>query len=346
MSDDKSENWVFITPVFGVELTNAVKDELRIKRALLISKNKLPRIRKRLGISKKFSELKNTALGESIDDILKSSNTFAIVRHTANSKKAINDCRKIVQDELSILSASQLGWSKRRNNYNITVKENKSFSILQNILISTENDRRRTRHQLAQKVGDLSLASSWKSFCKQNFFFNLLKIINKKTSVSESWRKDIERVSILIGQSQNSDDIAHAFMWNMIALEVLLTRQGDKYTDVLPQRISAFLGWFRFWGTGKFSEKINEIYGKRCAFVHDGRKENITVPDLLFTDDILFNILTNLLAHTKLLSSKDDVINFARKVEAEQLLRIKTKVRPKTLRFISRSYTEEDFQNI
>ena len=33
----------------------------------------------------------------------------------------------------------------------------------------------------------------------------------------------------------------------MIALESLLTRQGDKYTDAIPERIEAFLGG---WDSG------------------------------------------------------------------------------------------------
>lgn len=343
---NKNNVWTFIMPVSGVDLTKYVNNELKIKRVLLVSKKKLPFIRKRLGISRKISELKNSTFGEPYTFILNSSETIAIVRETGESESVINKCRKIIQDELSILSASQLGWSKRRFNASIKPQISNGGESFYFILLNNFNEKGKFSSEVADKLVALSLDGRWKDSAKRNFFKNLLKVINKEVKVNAEWREAIERSAILIGQSQNSGDIAHAFLYNMIALEILLTRQGDKYKEVLPKRISAFLGWIGFWETNSYPEKINEVYLKRCVFVHDGKREKITIPDLLFTDDILFNILTNILGHSKLFKSKDDVIDFAKKVEAEQLLGIKPKVQPKTLKFISRTYTQKDFEKI
>jgi len=68
----------------------------------------------------------------------------------------------------------------------------------------------------------------------------------------------------------------------------------------------------------------------------------VTVEDLLFVDDIMVNLLWNILSHPKLFRSKEDVIEFGRKVEAERILGIKPRVRPKSLQYISRKYTEQD----
>lgn len=337
--------WTFIAPVSGVEISDFIGNEFKVKRTLLVSRSKLFRIRRRLGIPEKFSDLKKSKVGKVYSDILETSETFAVIRHSATKDKVVTDCRKIIQDELAILSSSQLGWSKRRSNSKITLEINKFAVNFQHIAFNT-NNKKRIGYEVAEKLGNLFLSGRWNSFCKEGFFSNLLKIINKKIEVNTSWRKDIERAAILVGQSQNSNEIIHAFLWNMIALELLLTRQGDKYTDVLPKRIYALLGWWGNWAIDNYPNRINEIYNKRCAFVHDEKRENITAADLLFTDDILFNILTNLLAHTKLFKSKDDVIGFSKQVEAEQLLNIKPRVQPKTFIFFSKNYTEKDFERI
>jgi len=150
----------------------------------------------------------------------------------------------------------------------------------------------------------------------------------------------------MVGQSQCSNDLAQAFLWNMIVLEMLLTERGDKYPEILPKRIEAFLGWVGYWSVDNYEQRIKDVYKKRCRFVHDGNRDQIEVSDLLFTDDLLLNLLANLVTHPKVFSSKDDVIKFADKVEAEHTLGINTKVRPKTLRFFSHSYTDEDLQEI
>jgi hypothetical protein len=178
------------------------------------------------------------------------------------------------------------------------------------------------------------------------FFLRLLRILNDDIKVWRSWRHDLERASVLIGQSQCSSDIAQGFLWNVIALELLLSERGDKYTDILPKRAESFLGWVGFWQTDNYADKIAEIYKKRCDFVHRGRREDITVEDLLFTDDLLCNLLLNLVRHIDRFPCKQAVIDFSQKVEAEHILGVKPQVRPKRLMFMSRTYSQHDYEEI
>ena len=76
----------------------------------------------------------------------------------------------------------------------------------------------------------------------------------------------------------------------MIAIETLLTSQGDSYSSVLPKRVEAFIGWTTAWAIGDFENRIQGAYKKRCAFVHAGKFDGLTVRDLVFSDDILFNV--------------------------------------------------------
>jgi hypothetical protein len=55
------------------------------------------------------------------------------------------------------------------------------------------------------------------------------------------------------------------------------------------------------------------------------------------------------LSHHKIFNSKEDVIDFTTKIAAEHVLGIvgdKSKIRPKTLRFLSKQYSEDDYKKI
>jgi hypothetical protein len=127
----------------------------------------------------------------------------------------------------------------------------------------------------------------------------------------------------------------------MIALELLLTKQGDKVNETLPTRAEAFLGWTGFWAVENFADRIQKIYGKRCKLVHQGERDLIKRKDLLFTDDLLFNLLVNIVGHHLIFSNKESIIEFSNKVQAEHLLGVKPKTRPKTLHYVHNYYSEE-----
>ncbi len=338
---NKPGEWVVIAPITGIKLTSATNNELRIKNVLIVSKSKLPRIRKRIGLPTRISNI-----GVNYKIIFESAESCAITWYSGTPDQVRIKCRKTIRDTLSILSVSQLGYSKRRYGSCPSIKGEVQSGVVGEILINKHDTRRLSQERLIGKYRNLIFDKRWKEFQKKIFFFPLLKILNKETQVKDSWREELERASILVGQSQCSNDIAQSFLWNMIALELLLTRRGDKYSDVLPKRIESFLGWAGFWEVDGYSEKIKNVYGKRCSFVHDGKRDSITIQDLLFTDDLLLNLFSNLVLHPTLFNSKEQVIAFSKKVEAEHILKIRPTVRPKTLRSFSRNYTEEDYQEI
>ena len=127
---------------------------------------------------------------------------------------------------------------------------------------------------------------------------------------------------------------------------MLLTTQDDKYSRELPKRVDAFLGWIRAPAGPEFGKGVADVYRKRGALVHDGKGDDITVRDLLFTDDLIFNILCNLMRHPRLFKSKEDVLDFSKKTEAEDILGMKPTIRPKSFRVLSRTYRPEDYESI
>ncbi|HKZ77078.1 MAG TPA: hypothetical protein VJ124_02055 [Pyrinomonadaceae bacterium] len=336
-------DWVFITPIGNLKLSDAVNHEFKINRVLFVSREKLPRIRKRLGISVPFSEIKKSKHDKEFFEIAE---TYAVVRYKGNQAEMMTTCFMLVRDELSILATSQLGYKFRRfTGYVGLLGEHRPTSA-QYFLFKTGESWKGQGWKLTRAPQVLVLDKRWKNYQRQAFFSKLLDILSGKIHVSDGWRKDLTRATILIGQSLNSTDVANAFLWNMIALELLLTKQGDRYTDVLPKRIEAFLGWIGFWASENYEERIREAYRKRCDLVHRGDRDAITRRDLLFSDDLLLNVLINIVNYIKLFDSKEKIIEFAEKVEAEHRLGQRSKVRPKRLRFFSRRYSEEDFEEI
>ena len=188
----------------------------------------------------------------------------------------------------------------------------------------------------------LTLDKQWNEYHRGSFFGRFTKILRGVSKTKATWKKDLTRSIRLVGKSVNSYDISSAFLWNMVALEMLLAKHGDKYSTVIPKRIESLLGWIGFWDTMKFEEKIDEVYNLRCKVVHDGRLDLVTPDKLLFTEDLLVNVLENLLRHPKFFQSKDDLINFADLVGAEHLLGQKSRNRPKTLVFFHRNLHNSD----
>jgi hypothetical protein len=174
------------------------------------------------------------------------------------------------------------------------------------------------------------------------FFTRLLKILRGEIDVARGWREELRRATVIIGESIGANDLFKSFLWNWVALETLLTRKGDKVGEMLPKRAEALLGWallsddpeITLWAAGEYTARIEDVYRKRNRLLHQGKRDGITEQDVVFTDHLLLNLLSNLVALPKVFHSKDAIIEFSEKVEAERILGVKPRVRPKDLRFI------------
>ncbi len=337
--------WIFIAPIKGLILTKAVNFEYKVDHVTFISSSHLPYRRKRFGFPYTISDLRKKH-HKCFNEFFSKERTFATLRLQGKGKDLREKFLRLVREELAILSLSQLGYGRRKHNaYPMIYKEHTS-GITNYLLFNSDKLSITQQNQIIGKINRLVLDKRWKNFQSKVFFLNLVKIISKKINVRRLWQKDIKNAAILAGQSQCSADIPQSFLWNMIAIELLLTRQGDKYLNALPERAEAFLGWAVDWKKAKYEERIREIYEKRCKFVHDGNREAITIKDVLFSDDLLLNVINNIVKYPKLFFSKEKLIKFSEKVKAEHLLGIKSKVRPKSLQFFNIHYQNDDFKKI
>ena len=328
--------WVFLGAVSGVELTQAVNNEHKILNVILVSSQYLNRRRRKFGLERKIKDL---SANESLppNNFFSESKVFATFRRTGMLNEIESKVVEMTGEELAILASSQLGYRPRKHNAKIRLVSRSCHEIQRYFFM---NEAKKTWVQpniLFGRFGILTLDERWKNFAREVFYTNLLKILQRKVRVADSWRKDLKNALIFIGQSQSTMDLPKAYLWNMIALELLLTGRDDKVAEQLPRRSEAFLSWLTGWDSIGFRRQIKELYKKRNALVHQGKREEIKPGDVLFLDDLLLNVLTNIGSNTNSFPSKDKLIEFSKKVEAEAILGItKSKSRPKTLRHIRR----------
>lgn len=342
---EKKGPWLFLVPVSGIILTRFTNFEYKQDKISLISSSKVLRRRKKIGFPCRLSEFdKRTQIR--LGEICSESSTVAYYRRTGVGKTTADNFLKTVREELSILALLQLGYSRRRLNAAIAISGEYHPPVLSYFMLNTKDLSWVKSNENKGKNRELILDEHWNNASEKLFFLKLLKIISGETKVHKEWRSTIRDASILAGQSQCSSDLPLSFLWNMIAIEMLLTRQGDKYSDSLPERVESFIGWASNWSIQNYEDRIKEVYRKRCEFVHNGNRDQIEIKDILFSDDILLNILINIVRHPDIFQSKDHLIKFSEKIKAEKLLGIKSKTIPKTLTYLKPNYSDDDYLKI
>lgn len=346
---EKTENtdgtWVFLAPIRNLFISDALDFEIQINKVTFINASKLAKRRKKYGFNSPISTIKKRYKGM-LDSFFNEEQTFATLRLTGKGRDLKQEFVNRVNDGLSIISLSQLGYSRRRHNACPAISDEKPSGRRRCLMHNLSTNASYQPNEVVGKVGSLNLNARWRNYQKMVFFDDLLKIISGKSKVASSWRKDIINAAILAGQSQSGHDVAQCFLWNIIALETLLTRKDDKYSEKLPERTEAFIGWAQDWDVENFDRKIRDIYRKRSVFVHSGRRDEIDIEDILFSDELLMNVFVNIVRHPDIFESKEKLIKFSEKVQAERTLGIKPKVRPKTFAIVRPRYTMEDLVKI
>lgn len=337
----KNSEWLYITPIYQLEIGDTLKGEITVGRVIFVDIKKLTRIRKRLGFPATISKVEK----KFHDPIFfKESKTYALLAFTGIPELKENYCRKMVEDAINIISASQLGYCSRRNNSQFGII--RQHADVSRMLVNKKILEGYLNISVENKVLPFILNNDWLEFHKSFFFFDLLKIISRKDKMQKKWKDTIIRAAIMSGKSMQSRDLEYCFLWNMIIIEMLLTEQGDKYSESLPERAEAFIGWVGYWKDQNYEEAIKKLYSKRCQFVHDGNSKDITINDVLFTEELVFNILHNIIKHIKLFPSKQSVIDFSNKVKAEKCLKVKPRIQPKTLKFSRRVGNDDELKRI
>jgi len=336
------DEWIVILPIVNLRLSSLVNNEFRIDRVTFLTAKRLKNIQKRLKLPRPLTKIKQFLFA---NKLLTENSTLAYLFMSGEIENFQHKAYKIVEDELSIFSASLVGYTKR--SYFIAPRiQGFNVSHLQNnLFIGRKTNSLASSSSVKDMTSHLSLDTFWLRMAKKNFFIKALKIIRGTIKVEGGWKNSLTRALKLIGKSKTTRNVADAFLWNMIAMEMLTTVQGDKYTEVLPERLESILGWVGDWKQSPYLEAIKDLYQKRCQYVHDGNSDNITINDLIFSDELVCNLINNVIRNHNIFKSKESVIKFAEKVKAEHILGIKSKTRPKNLNYWKLMYSTKDLKN-
>ena len=329
----------FIAPIDGVSFEGSDANSLRIDRVTFIDRKAFLSDPAAFGIKTPFFE--SLKKDEVYSKVFVNVPSIALLRQEGDHKTIETDCFRRIRDEIAMLSMSRLGVGARRYSCYVGVSGEHATSQIQHFHIG-KNGTLSFSGQINRLPFPLALDKHWYQTAKDWYFMSFLDLLQGKIATSSSWKEDLRRAAILLGKSANTNDLALAFLWNMIAFELLLTQQGDSYSKVLPKRAKAFLGWLDQWNAEDFPGKIEQLYDLRCRFVHDGNTKNITIPDLLFTDTLVVNIFADICRSLALFPTKSAVIDFAEMVAAQELLGLKDT----SFQFMQHVYNEEDYRTI
>jgi hypothetical protein len=320
-----NRNYTIFVPVYGLQLGRDVHSELRVERVLFVAAERVPRIRRRLGIRQPLSDYRERLSGAG-DRLFSYAPTYACLANAREpNNKDLSAELRIVHEAFWILASSFFYWTWRRDAA-LSLRADVARGTLGDISLFDRgadsfhvNFRRNPPYQ-PNKTGRF-----WTQNTKRSHFFDLLRVLKGNGQLAPQWRASLRRAAILAGQSLLARHVAEAFTYDMIAIETLLARRGDKFPDALVDRLVALFGWLTEEDAREWEKIISRLYKLRCSYVHDGIAGDITGMDLFDADTLLVNLLTNLCKNVSRIRRKDDIIRLTEELRARRVLNLKPK---------------------
>ena len=330
--------YVYVTPVAGVELAVSVKGEYRIDRVVLLTTKRFLATRRFAFVYKKWRE------SASKSDVCRNQSVVATVLVHGHPDMIRRQGHNVIKDELNILSCARLGFHNRKYKGVVGIAGCMDSYDTEELLLGRNVDTMQTSSRI-HTTERLRINSEFKDVAEKFMHYRrLLDIIRGKGTMDENWRMVIRNAAILAGRSQNSVELADAFLWNMIALEQLLLSADEhrKHLDLLKERCAALFGHSGLWTSRNIDKWIDQIYSTRCRVVHDGNRRCVTLEHLLLSDVILANVLRNIAVNSRFFPSKQALKQFTDKTNARVTLGFEPRPSNWKWTFGTLNYTQKD----
>ncbi len=344
----KKTDWSLFIPIYNLEISSNFGGELRIEHVSFISSAKIIRIRKKLGLTKRVSYYNNLFKSKKLNrKLFSEAKVYAFIKSKRLEKDNLSREFRRIKNAVYLLASSQFyRISRHRKNYFFGGPELSKNLSDECLLFENNTNKMEWSHTRLSPVEPYRIDKRWKKFTSHHFFPRLLKILNGHIQVSSKWRYELRKAALLAGQSHFARNIWEAFLYDMIALETLLTNRGENICTALIERIVSLFGWLTNEDQERWKRLIEELYNLRCQFVHDGKYGNITIRDLLNADMLLANLLYNLCGLTKDIKSKNDIIKLSEKLAARRTLGLKMLDRPKNISFQTKVFSQTDIKEL
>lgn len=317
-----------VVPVFGLCFRSRPKTEVKIGRVTFLSPNRLTRTRKRFGLYHTLSEYK--AKLTSALPLWDEADAVAVLRTRRDpSNKDNTDDFRIVSESFLVLASAIHGYSGRGKHPIALRRRAVGEPVTISIFGNTDSTLRVNSSHIDPVHGPIDLSKRWHEHAKHSHLYALSKMCDAKLA-APNWRLALWVASQLRGQSFLATTLAGAFLANMIAIERLIVSQNDKTELTIIDRLLAIFGWISGENPDSWRDMVHRLYQRRCSYVHEGDHEWITPTDVIDSDEILANLLSNFCRHPNWIGCKNDLIRISEEHKARMLLGLPAK-RPTTL---------------
>jgi hypothetical protein len=287
-ANDVQGTWMVIVPIFQLEISDAapingrwdVGDVSFVSRAQLTATLKPPTL----------SSIPHPAVFQKITEEDKS---FAIITLVGKPDELRRSVFRRLREAASILASTAAFYSKRHHVSGFTLKGYPAVTAKHDRFIQTDGTAFCGNWNQRGFLHPFVLDAAWHQAITQSGIVDLFARINDNT-LTNDWRRQIRSGAAMLGRSLMSLDLADAFLLDVIGLETLLTRQGERNGRRLFQRIKGMTGWHLGNARPTYQNEITSIHRVRCEIVHDSDYSNLTVELLLQADMYLMNSLLNI----------------------------------------------------
>lgn len=339
--------WTFICPIRNLILTKEIGEEVTVEDVIFVSSNKLPRVRKRLGMPVRLS-----SLGLAFKQVLGKYDTYAVIQTPVGTPARLKSALlQKVEEACCLLRCGSWPFMKRSAKWYLSAfgPPNTSPRTEKHLAFVNRAEKSWTaeRGWLLGLV-PFTLDSFWKGFQqKGGFLYDLLAFLSPSSTVEPQWRSQLRQAAILLGNSIQTLDKGIAFLLDMIALDTILLERHEKADPKMFERLEALMGWMNTrlqkpWFT---KTVISRLRKTRNKIVHDGNTAGVKIADLLLADELAMNLVMNICLLRKRWPNRLGLLELANKLEACRVLQLSPSVsrrlRPPT-RVIQPSYTPKE----
>ncbi len=229
---------------------------------------------------------------------------FAVMERTGVPDELRYHLFRDIRNAAEMLASTAAFYSRRHHScgftirgYPITTAKADTFVDLNGTLIAGNWNQR-------GMLMPFELDATWHNAISRTGIIELFARIVDST-LAEDWRRQIGSAAAMLGRSLMSLDLADAFLLDVIGLETLLTRKGERNGRRLTQRIKGMTGWHLRNHRPDYEREIARIHSIRCEIVHDSNYSNLTTESLLLADMYLANSLLNVVRLPRTFPNKD-----------------------------------------
>jgi len=229
-----------------------------------------------------------------VPDFFSQAETYVHLKTARGGKDPLKDplsaeFRRIRQ-AVFLLASSQFYRQRRTRRTFFGGPEHSATLQDQHLLIDITGRSAVHSRQRLSSFEPYTLDQQWQGFLRHHFFPRLLRILNRRVTISKTWSYCIRDAALCAGQSHWARTRWEALLYDMIGIETLLTHRGDKFPDALIERVDALFGWMTDDDLSPWEDLISRLYKLRNDFVHDANVRGVTMRDVMDADMILANL--------------------------------------------------------